>query len=198
MIEKGRELATAADCVACHTRPGRRQAVRRRPADRDAVRFNHRAPNITPDRDTGIGAWSDADFDKAVRQGIRRDGGRLYPAMPFTAFAKMSRDDVLAIRAYLRTVPPVHNPVVANTLPFPFNIRASMRFWDWLYFKPGEFKPDPNKSAAWNRGAFLVLGPGHCGACHTPKTFLGGDKTANSSRAASCRAGSRPTLPMTA
>ena len=175
LVEKGRALATASDCVACHTRPdGGKPFAGGRPIETPFGSIT--APNITPDRDTGIGAWSDADFDKAVRQGIRRDGGRLYPAMPFTAFAKMSREDVLAIRAYLRTVPPVHNPVVANTLPFPFNIRASMRFWDWLYFKPGEFKPDPNKSAAWNRGAFLVLGPGHCGACHTPKTFLGGDK----------------------
>ena len=174
-IQNGRYLAIAADCAACHTVPDSGKPF----AGGRAIETpfgNIVAPNITPDRDTGIGAWSDADFDKAVRQGIRRDGGRLYPAMPFTAFAKMSREDVLAIRAYLRTVPPVHNPVVANTLPFPFNIRASMRFWDWLYFKPGEFKPDPNKSAAWNRGAFLVLGPGHCGACHTPKTFLGGDK----------------------
>ena len=81
----------------------------------------------------------------------------------------MSRDDVMAIRAYLDTVEPVHQPVVANTLPFPFNIRAAMRVWDALYFTEGEFKPDPQKSAEWNRGAFLVQGPGHCGACHTPK-----------------------------
>ena len=117
LIEKGRALATASDCVACHTRPdGGKPFAGGRPIETPFGSIT--APNITPDRDTGIGAWSDADFDKAVRQGIRRDGGRLYPAMPFTAFAKMSREDVLAIRAYLRTVPPVHNPVVANTLPF--------------------------------------------------------------------------------
>jgi mono/diheme cytochrome c family protein len=97
--------------------------------------------------------------------------------MPYTAYTKMSRKDVLAIRAYLNTVEPVHNWIVANTLPFPFNIRASMRAWDWLYFTDGEFKPDPKQSAEWNRGAFLVDGPSHCGACHTPKSFLGGDKT---------------------
>jgi mono/diheme cytochrome c family protein len=89
----------------------------------------------------------------------------------------MSRDDVLAIRAYLNTVTPVSNAVVANALPFPFNIRASMRVWNALYFNQGDYKPDAQKSAEWNRGAFLVDGPGHCGACHTPKTFLGGDKT---------------------
>jgi mono/diheme cytochrome c family protein len=97
--------------------------------------------------------------------------------MPYNAYTKMSRDDVLAIRAYLNTVTPVHNAVEANTLPFPFNIRAAMRVWDGLYFTEGEFQPDPKQSAEWNRGAFLVNGPGHCGACHTPKTLLGGDKT---------------------
>ncbi len=90
----------------------------------------------------------------------------------------MSRADVLAIRAYLNTLSAVYNPVVANTLPFPFNIRFAMRVWDALYFKAGEFKLDPQRSAEWNRGAFLVDGPAHCGACHTPKSFLGGDKTA--------------------
>jgi mono/diheme cytochrome c family protein len=88
----------------------------------------------------------------------------------------MSHDDIVAIRAYLKTVEPVRNPAAANTLPFPFNIRAAMRVWDWLYFTEGEFKPDPQQTAEWNRGAFLVQGPSHCGACHTPKSFLGGDK----------------------
>jgi mono/diheme cytochrome c family protein len=96
--------------------------------------------------------------------------------MPFPSYAKMSRRDVLAIRAYLETVAPARNAVVSNQLPFPFDIRASMLVWDALYFEKGEFKPDPAKSAAWNRGAFLVEGPGHCGACHTPKTWLGGDE----------------------
>jgi mono/diheme cytochrome c family protein len=97
--------------------------------------------------------------------------------MPYTAYTRMSRDDVLAIRAYLNTVDPVHNPARSNTLPFPFNIRAAMRAWNALYFTAGEFKPDPQQSAEWNRGAYLVQGPGHCGVCHTPKSFLGGDKT---------------------
>src|SRR5262249_53172730 len=135
------------------------------------------APNITPDPETGIGSWSDEQFDAAVRKGRRRDGSRLYPAMPYTAYTKLSRDDVLAIRAYLTTVTPVRNAVIANTLPFPFNIRAAMRVWDALYFVEGDYRPDPKQSAEWNRGAYLVDGPGHCGACHTPKTFLGGDNT---------------------
>jgi mono/diheme cytochrome c family protein len=111
-----------------------------------------------------------------LRHGIRADGSRLYPAMPFTFYTKMSRDDVKAIRAYLATLPAVRNPVVSNQLPFPFDIRTSMLAWDALFFRQGEFKPDPNKSFEWNRGAFLVTGPGHCGACHTPKNFLGADK----------------------
>jgi mono/diheme cytochrome c family protein len=175
-VEKGRYLTTAADCTGCHTVPGSHRSF----AGGRAIETpfgNITSPNITSDRDTGIGAWSDDEFDAAVRKGVRPDGSRLYPAMPYTAYTKMSRDDVLAIRAYLNTVEPVRQAVVANTLPFPFNIRAAMHAWDWIYFTEGEFQADPQKSAEWNRGAFLVQGPSHCGACHTPKTFLGGDKT---------------------
>jgi mono/diheme cytochrome c family protein len=175
-IERGRYLAVASDCASCHTVPGSNQPF----AGGRAIETpfgNIIAPNITPDRGTGIGAWSDDEFDAAVRKGIGRDGFLLYPAMPYNAFTKMSRSDVLAIRAYLNTVAPLKNVVVTNTLPFPFNVRAAMRVWDALYFTEGEYKPDPQKSPEWNRGAFLVDGPAHCGACHTPKSFLGGDKT---------------------
>jgi mono/diheme cytochrome c family protein len=174
-IERGRYLAVAADCGSCHTVPdsGRPFAGGR------AIETpfgNVVAPNITPDRETGIGAWSDDEFDAALRRGIGKDGSRLYPAMPYNAYTKMSRDDVIAIRAYLNTVAPVSHAVVANRLPFPFNIRAAMILWDTFYFTAGDYKPDPQKSPEWNRGAFLVDGPAHCGACHTPKSFLGGDK----------------------
>jgi mono/diheme cytochrome c family protein len=175
-IERGRYLAVLSDCASCHTVPGTGQPF----AGGRAIETpfgNIVAPNITPDPETGIGSWSDEAFDAAVRHGIGRNGSRLYPAMPYNAYTKMSRDDVLAIRAYLNTVTPVRNAVVADTLPFPFNIRTAMRVWDALYFKDGDYRPDPNQSAEWNRGALLVDGPGHCGACHTPKTFLGGDKT---------------------
>lgn len=174
-IEHGRYLATIADCTACHTNPdwGKLFAGGRPIETPFGIIVS---ANITPDRETGIGAWTDEQFDNAVRHGIRADGSRLYPAMPFTFYTKMSRDDVKAIRAYLATIPAVHNPVVSNQLPFPFDIRTSMLAWDTLFFEQGEFKPDPNKSLEWNRGAFLVTGPGHCGACHTPKNFLGADK----------------------
>jgi mono/diheme cytochrome c family protein len=175
-IERGRYLAVLSDCVSCHTVPGSNRPF----AGGRAIETpfgNILAPNITPDPETGIGSWSDDAFDAAIRKGLRRNGSRLYPAMPYTAYTKMSREDVLAIRAYLNTVTPVRNAVDANALPFPFNIRASMRVWNMLYFNQGDYKPDAKKPAEWNRGAFLVDGPGHCGACHTPKTFLGGDKT---------------------
>jgi mono/diheme cytochrome c family protein len=192
-IERGRYLAVLSDCASCHTVPGsNRPFAGGRPIETPFG--NIVAPNITPDPETGIGSWSDEAFDTAVRGGIGRHGSRLYPAMPYNAYTKMSRNDVLAIRAYLNTVTPVRNAVVANTLPFPFNIRAAMRVWDALYFKEGEYQADPQKSAEWNRGAFLVDGPAHCGACHTPKTFLGGDKTDQYLRGAYLQGWSAPNI----
>jgi mono/diheme cytochrome c family protein len=176
-VAKGRYLSILSDCASCHTVPQKSQPFAGgRPIETPFGSIV--APNITPDLETGIGSWTDDQFDNAVRRGIGRNGKRLYPAMPFNAYTKMSRGDVLAIRAYLNTVTAVYNPVVANTLPFPFNIRTSMRVWDGLYFKEGEYVADPHQSAEWNRGAFLMDGPAHCGACHTPKTILGGDKAA--------------------
>lgn len=175
-IERGRYLAILSDCASCHTVPNSNEPF----AGGRAIETpfgNIVAPNITPDPETGIGSWSDDAFDAAVRKGLQPDGSHLFPAMPYNAYSAMSRDDVLAIRAYLNTVTPIHNAVVADTLPFPFNIRAAMIVWNALYFTEREYERDPHKSNEWNRGAFLVQGPGHCGACHTGKTFLGGDKT---------------------
>jgi mono/diheme cytochrome c family protein len=173
-IERGRYLAIVADCAACHSDPG--SGVEFGGGRAIETPFGKvLASNITPDNDTGIGSWSDDEFDAAVRLGKRPDGRLLYPAMPYPYYTRMSRADVVAIRAWLNTLPPVHNEVEENQLPFPFNVRAGMHVWDGLYFSPGPYKPDPNKSAQWNRGAYLVRGPGHCGACHTPKTSLGGD-----------------------
>jgi mono/diheme cytochrome c family protein len=180
-IERGRYLTTVADCFACHTVPNvGKPFAGGRPIETPFGAIT--SSNITSDVDTGIGAWSDQQFDDAVRKGVRPDGSRLYPAMPYPAYTKMTRDDVLAIRAYMATVEPVHQPVNSNTLPFPFSIRAAMRAWDALYFTAGEFQPDSRQSPAWNRGAYLVQGPGHCTACHTPKSFLGGDKTTDNLR----------------
>lgn len=183
LVERGRYLADAADCGSCHTVPGSNQPFAGgRPIETPFGTLI--APNITPDRDTGIGAWTDDEFDTAVRHGRTRNGAYLYPAMPFPYYARMSRDDVEAIRAYLNTVTAVHNDIRGNQnqLPFPLNIRTAMTVWDRLYFKPGKFQAHADKSEEWNRGAYLVQGPGHCGACHTPKTVLGGDETSKALR----------------
>jgi mono/diheme cytochrome c family protein len=175
-IERGRYLTTVGDCGACHTLPNSGKLLAGgRPIETPFG--NLLAPNITPDQETGIGAWSDDEFVNALTKGTGRAGTRLYPAMPYTYMTKMSRDDALAIRAYLNTIPAVHNPVRTNQLPFPFNIRLGLAAWDQLFFTPGQFHPDPNKSAEWNHGAYLVEGLMHCGMCHTPKNFAGGDHT---------------------
>jgi mono/diheme cytochrome c family protein len=174
VIEHGRYMAIAGDCTACHTAKGGQPF-----AGGGALETPFGillSPNITPDVATGIGGWTDDQFVDAVRNGIGHGGIHLYPAMPYTYYTKLTRDDVIAIRAYLDTVQPVRNLVQANQLPFPFNQRETMVGWNALYFTPGEFKPDPGKSAEWNRGAYLVEGAEHCGLCHTPKNAMGGDE----------------------
>lgn len=174
-VERGRYLSVLSDCAGCHTAHGGAPFAGGLALDTPFGRLV--APNITPDRDTGIGNMSDDEFVAALHDGRGSNGKRLYPAMPYTAYTKMSRDDGLALRAYFRTLQPVHNGVESNQLPFPFNIRLAMLGWNWLNFTPGRFQPNPQKSAEWNRGAYIVEGPAHCGTCHTPKTMLGGDKT---------------------
>jgi mono/diheme cytochrome c family protein len=173
LLERGRALTIAGDCVACHTEAGGARYAGGRAIDTPFGTLL--SPNLTPDPEAGLGSWSDDEFVAAVRDGQGR-GHHLYPAMPYPYFSRMSRADVLAIRAYLNTLEPVRHKVEPNQLPFPFNIRMSMIGWNALFFKPGELAPVANKSAEWNRGAYLVEGPGHCGACHTDKNFLGGDK----------------------
>jgi mono/diheme cytochrome c family protein len=174
-IERGRYLSVVGDCAACHTLPGSGRALAGgRPIETPFG--NILAPNITPDQQTGIGAWTDDEFVDAMTKGTGRNGTHLYPAMPYNYYTKVTREDALAIRAYLNTVPAIYNSVDPNQLPFPFNIRASMIFWNELFFTPGTFQPAADKSEEWNRGAYLAEGLGHCGACHTPKNFLGGDK----------------------
>jgi mono/diheme cytochrome c family protein len=174
-IARGRYLVRLADCTACHTEPGGKPFAGGRAIETPFG--NLLAPNITPDIETGIGGWSDQDFINAMQQGIGRGGSHLYPAMPYPYYTKMSRDDILAIRAYLDVLDPVYHPVHSNQLPFPFDIRWGMTVWNALFFTPGRFEPVSGKPAEWNRGAYLVEGPGHCGACHTAKNVLGGDET---------------------
>jgi mono/diheme cytochrome c family protein len=130
--------------------------------------------NITPDPQTGIGTWTSDQFYQMMHSGRFPDGGLVYPAMPFASYTKVTREDSDAIYAYLRSIPPVKQPNRAHDLTFPFNNRSLIIGWRTLFFKEGEFKADPAKSAEWNRGAYLVEGLGHCGMCHTAINALGG------------------------
>lgn len=171
-IARGEYLARASDCIACHTNPGDKPFAGGRPMPTPFGTLY--SPNISPDRDTGIGAWSADDFYKMMHTGRSRSGELLYPAMPFAAYTRMTRADVDAIFAYLRSVPPVRKPSHAQELRFPYNDRKLLLGWRTLYFDEGEYQPNPAKSAEWNRGGYLVEGPGHCSLCHTPINSLGG------------------------
>jgi len=173
-IARGRYLVDAGDCQSCHTAPGGQPFAGAR-AIRTPFGIIYSA-NITPDSKTGIGNWSEADFYRAMHKGIAHGGKNLYPAFPYTYFTRLSRPDVDAIWAYLRTLPPTYQVKPANKLPFSLNIRPLMAIWNALFFRPGEFRPNPAMSAEWNRGAYLVWGPGHCGGCHTPKNLLLADR----------------------
>ena len=168
-VERGEYLAKAADCMVCHTAPGGKDY---------AGGLGFKLPfgtlystNITPDGDTGIGNYSDQDFLNALHRGVRRDGARLYPAMPYTSYTYISDADALAIKAYLFSLPPVHAAAPANTLAFPFDQRWGMLFWSALFNPDTRFEPDTSKSAEWNRGAYLAEALAHCGECHTPRNL---------------------------
>jgi len=133
--------------------------------------------NITPDLKTGIGQWSDADFVRAMTQGIGPHGKRYFPVFPYTSFTRMSAGDLLDLKAYLFSLPPIERPNRAPELRFPFGWRFGIRFWKWRYFQPGTFQPDASQSPEWNRGAYLATALGHCAECHTPRTWLGGLQT---------------------
>jgi mono/diheme cytochrome c family protein len=174
-VERGRYLTKLGDCMACHIgQDGKSLAGGRQ---LETPFGNISVPNISPDVDTGIGHWTADDFYKAMHEGVGPNGKHLYPAFPYTSFTLMPRYDVDAVYAYLRTLPPVNNQVDRDTLPFPFNIRLLMAGWNLLNFTPGEFKPDPQKSAEYNRGAYLVEGPAHCALCHTARDMVGGART---------------------
>jgi mono/diheme cytochrome c family protein len=173
-VARGKALTEAADCAGCHTAdPTKPFAGGKSIGTHFGAIYS---PNLTPDRDTGIGGWSDDEFYRALHEGIAPDGSHYYPAFPYANFTRMTRDDVLAIRAYLATLAPLRNTTPPPELRWPYNYRVLMRAWDWLFFHPRTFTPNPNKSAEWNRGAYLVRGAAHCGACHTPKNWLGANR----------------------
>ncbi|HTD72305.1 MAG TPA: c-type cytochrome [Steroidobacteraceae bacterium] len=170
LIARGKYLTVAADCAACHTTEGGRPFA-------GGLAFKLPfgtiySSNITPDRENGIGAWSDAEFARAMRSGVGRHGEDLYPALPYTSYSLLTNDDVLAIRAYLATLAPVATPAPANALFFPFNQRYIMRGWKLLFLDSKPFEPDPALGPARNRGAYLVNGLTHCSECHTPRNLM--------------------------
>ena len=168
---RGAYLARLGGCFACHTAKGGAPLAGGLALTTPFGTLY--TPNITPDRATGIGAWSTADFLRALRHGIRPDGSPLYPAFPYPSFAAMGDQDARAIHAYLMTQPAVHAPDRPNALRFPYSLRPLLWVWRWLFFHPHPFRPDPAQDAAWNRGAYLVQALAHCGECHTPRNFLG-------------------------
>jgi mono/diheme cytochrome c family protein len=174
-VEQGRYLAVLGDCAACHTRPGGEPFSGGLPIH-SAVGTIY-TTNITPDSETGIGSWSSDAFWRAMHNGRRANGAHLYPAFPYPYFTHISRGESDALRAYLRSQTPVSYRPPPNRLPFPLNIRGVMVVWNALFFRPHEFKPRPDRSPQWNRGAYLVTGLGHCGGCHTPKNLLQADRS---------------------
>jgi mono/diheme cytochrome c family protein len=173
-IAKGKALTEAGDCGSCHTAdPAKPFAGGKRIDTPFGAVYS---ANLTPDLNTGIGRWTDEAFLRAMRYGERPDGAPEYPAFPYPHFTKVTRDDVFAIRAYLATVAAVNNTPPPPELRWPLNYRILMRAWNYLFFRPGIYEPDQNKSAEWNRGGYLVEGLGHCGACHTPKNVLGAER----------------------
>lgn len=170
LVARGKYLAQAADCQACHTAKGGAPFAGGRPFTLPFGTLY--TPNITADRETGIGGWTDAQFLRAVHKGIAPDGQRLYPAFPYASYSLMPDNDVLAIKAYLFSLPPVRQETAPNTFAFPFNQRWLMAIWG-AFFNPGKtFEPIAERDPQWNRGAYLVEGPAHCGECHTPRNLM--------------------------
>jgi len=175
-VERGRYVAIAADCAACHTAPGGEKPF--------AGGYPINTPfgqiistNITPDLQTGIGSWNEQDFIRAVKFGKRQSGENLYPAMPYTSYNKMSDSDLHDLWAYMRSVPAINNIPPETALPFPFNFRFALTGWNMLFFHDGPFTPDEMKSKEWNRGSYLVNALAHCSVCHTQKNIMGGDSS---------------------
>ncbi len=174
-IERGRLVAIAGDCVVCHTTEGGKPNAGGLGLDTPFGTIY--TTNITPDKETGIGTWSYKAFERAMREGIHQDGRHLYPAFPYTAFAKISDEDMQSLYAYLMTQEPVKSEVPETKLPFPMNMRPLVAGWNALFHRdPNAYVPDPTQTVQWNRGAYLVNSSGHCAACHSPRNFLGAEK----------------------
>ncbi|MBN9460467.1 MAG: molybdopterin-dependent oxidoreductase [Burkholderiales bacterium] len=175
-LERGRQLAAVGNCVGCHTAPGG-------PPNAGGLAMETpfgtiHTTNLTPDVETGIGAWSLAAFQRAMREGISRDGRHLYPAFPYTSYTRTSDEDLTALYAYLMSQPPVRRETAPTQLAFPYGMRPLMALWNALFLQPGAVTAaDPSRSVQWNRGEYLVNGLGHCSACHTERNVLGAERS---------------------
>ena len=177
LVEQGRYLAVAGDCISCHTRANGEPFSGGRPLHTPfGVIYS---ANITPHTKTGIGDWSEQQFGRALREGLAPDGVHLYPAFPYTSYTKITDQDLHSLYAYLQSVKPVNYTPPRNELPFPFSVRALLAGWKMMFFEQDRYSPDPSRTAEWNRGAYLTQGLGHCGACHTPRNILGAERPAD-------------------
>src|SRR3984893_13442197 len=174
-LANGLATFNAGGCSSCHAVPGQPDRTRLGGGLAIPSPFGtFYAPNISPDPTDGIGRWREADFVNAVMRGISPEGTHYFPAFPYTSYHLAKVDDVRDLFAYLKTLPPVSGRVRDHDLPFPFNIRRLVGGWKLLFLRGGPYVPDPSQSTQWNRGAYLVNGPGHCAECHSPRNFLGG------------------------
>lgn len=173
VLQRGEYLLHAGGCISCHSKEDDENKTLSGGRALETPFGTFMTPNITPDRETGIGAWSDADFITAFRYGISPGGAHYFPAFPYTAYTGIRQEDLLALKAYLFSLPAVKQANQAHDLVWYVSFRPLLAFWKFLYFKPGEFEPDNSQSAEWNKGAYLVRHLGHCGECHTPRTPSG-------------------------
>jgi mono/diheme cytochrome c family protein len=174
-LANGETMFNIGGCVACHMTPGQTDRHKMGGGVALATAFGtFYAPNISPDPVHGIGAWTEQQFVDAVMRGTGKEGEHLYPALPYTSYAHMKVEDVRDLYAYLKTLPALDTPNKPHEVKFPFNIRLALGGWKFLFLDTTPFTPDPSKSASWNRGAYLVEGPGHCAECHSPRNALGG------------------------
>jgi mono/diheme cytochrome c family protein len=170
-VTRGEYLVRAGGCFSCHTAAGGQKLAGGRALATPFGTFY--SPNITPDPETGIGRWTDAQFLRALREGVRPDGANYFPVFPYPSFTGITDGDALAIKEYLFSLPPVRQQNRPHDVAFPFSWRILQTGWKLLFFTPGPFQPVPGQSTAYNRGAYLVTALAHCGECHTPRNFLG-------------------------
>jgi mono/diheme cytochrome c family protein len=183
LVARGAYLAKVGDCVACHSAPRGKPFAGGLPMTTPMGKIY--TTNITPDPDTGIGRWTEEDFDHALREGVSKDGHNLYPAMPYTSYAKVRDDDVKALYAYfMKGVAPVNQPDRASDIPFPLNMRWPLKFWNMVFLDKSVYRDKDAHDVGWNRGAYLIQGLGHCSACHTPRGIAFQEKASDESGSA--------------